>query len=209
VTVRVWFGHTFACGRRSVPSYRGEHALVCEQCMPEWAPRCALCGEGAPRLGVDAEGYRHHAFHYLCGACRARVLRAGDARSRRAAVTARRLETLLSHHEGLHVDEVARRRVSVRGEVDGRAVWVTLRDSSREGELERFVVRVGLAASVTLEPVAWVSALRVAPCSGSPRRVIDRGEWLWAGFRHLGNADLLHVIDVMCDAAARAERAVR
>lgn len=204
-----WFGHTGACGLRSVPSYRGEHALVCERCMPVTVPRCALCGAAAPSLGLDEEGYRHHAFHHLCGACRARVLRAGDARARRAAVTARRLETLLSRHEGLHVDELTRRRVSVRGEIDGRAVWVTLRDSSREGELERFVVRVGLAASVTLEPVAWVSALRVAPCRGSPQRVVDRGEWLRAGFRHLGNADLLHALDVMLDAADRAERAAK
>lgn len=209
MSVLFWFGHTLACGRRSVPSYRGEHALVCEQCMPGTVPSCAFCGEAAPSCGVDLEGYRHHEFHFLCGECRARVLRAGSGRARRAAVTARRLETLLSRHEGLYVDDLARRRVSVRGEIEGRAVWVTLRESSREGELERFVVRVGLSASVPLEPVAWVSALRVAPCIGSPQRVVDRGEWLRAGFRHLGNADLLHVLDVMLDAADRAERAAQ
>lgn len=203
-----WFGHESRCALRAVPSYRGDHALVCERCMPSVVPRCSLCGEAAPSLGVDDEGYRHHAFHHLCAACRARVLRSGEARSRRAAVTSRRLETLLSRHAGLHVDELARRRVSVRGAIDGREVWVTLKDSAREGEVERFVVRVGLPAHVPLEAVAWVSALRVSPV-GSPERVIDRGAWLRAGFRHLGNADLLHVLDVMLDAADRAERAMR
>jgi hypothetical protein len=175
--------------------------------MSAFVPRCGLCREVAPSLGVDPEGYRHHAFHYLCASCRARVLAAGEARARRSAVTARRLETLLSRHEGLYVDQLARRRVSVRGEIDGRAVWVTIRDSARVYESERFVVRVALPTEVTLEAVAWVSGLRVQPCRGSPKRVVDRGTWLWAGFRHLGNADLLHVLDVMLDAADRAERA--
>lgn len=175
--------------------------------MPELSPRCPLCGARAAVIAHDDEGFRHHAFHYLCHACRARVLAAGDARSRRAAVTARRVEALLATHPELRMDEVARRRVSVRGEVAGRAVWITVRDSARQGEAERFVVRVALGASIALDPEAWVSALRQRPCEGSPKRVTDDGSWLWCGFRHLGRADLLHAIEAMCDAAERAERA--
>lgn len=181
--------------------------------MPELTPRCPLCREPARVVDVDDEGFRHHASHYLCAACRARVLAAGDARSRRAAVTARRLATLSSKHPALHVEDVARRRVGLCGvierEAGPRAAWVTLRDSARQGEAERFVIRVALAATIVLEPVAWTDALRVAPCAGWPKRVVDRGSWLSCGFRHLGNADLLHVIDVMCDAVERAERSAR
>jgi hypothetical protein len=209
--VLYWFGHRGTCDRGAVvPRYDGDDALVCERCMSDLVPRCALCDAAARVVTIDDEGFRHHAFHYLCAPCRARVLAAGDARARRAAVTARRVEALLAAHPGLHVDEMARRRASVRGSVarerGTRAAWITVRDSARASEAERFVVRVGLAEAVVLEPVVWVSALRVAPCAGSPKRVVDRGSWLWCGFRHLGNADLLHVLDVMCDAAERAER---
>ncbi len=177
--------------------------------MPSLVLRCAFCGVCAPVLRVE-DGFRHHAFHYLCGTCRTRVLAAGDARARRAAVTSRRVELLLERFPGLHIDEVARRRVSLRGELrhgehPARGAWITVRDSARESEAERFVVRVALSQEVVLEPTAWPAALRVAPCAGSPRRVVDRGSWLWCGFRHLGNGDLLHVIEVMCDAATSAE----
>ena len=207
-----WFGHTARCASPRVPSYRGDHALVCERCMPDVVLRCALCDVLAPVVGIDDEGFRHHAFHYLCVSCQARVLSAGDARARRAAVTARRVDTLLAAHPGLHVEQVARRRVSLRGTVERaqqrREVWISLRDSARQSEAERFVVRVALAETITLQPITWSGAMDVVPCEGSPKRVVDRGSWVWCGFRHLGNAELLRVIDVMCDAVERAERAV-
>jgi hypothetical protein len=188
---------------------RGDHALVCERCMPSVVPRCSLCGEAAPSLGVDDEGYRHHAFHHLCAACRARVLRSGEARSRRAAVTSRRLETLLSRHAGLHVGR-ARASSRLRARRDRWSGGVGHAEGTRHAKARwsDSSCAWGLPAHVPLEAVAWVSALRVSPV-GSPERVIDRGAWLRAGFRHLGNADLLHVLDVMLDAADRAERAMR
>ena len=207
-----WFGHAAHCASQRVPSHRGDHALVCARCMPDFMPRCALCEGLAPVVGIDDEGFRHHEFHYLCVACRARVLAAGDARARRAAVTARRVDTLLAAYPRLHIEEIARRRVSLRGTVErpqqARAVWISVRDSARQSEAERFVVRVALAETIALQPISWIGASGVVPCAGSPKRVVDRGSWVWCGFRHLGNAELLRVIDLVCDAVERAERAV-
>ena len=200
-----WFGHRAGCASLGVvPRYRGDDALVCEACMPELVPRCPLCGLDAPVVGRE-DGFRHHAFHYLCLPCRQRVLTAGEARARRAAVTHRRVETLLRAYEGLYIDELAARRVCVRGSVEGRSVWITVRDAARQYECERFVVRVQLRHDAPLDAAAVRGLLRVTPCEGSPKRVTDRGEWLWAGFRHLGNADLLHALDVLLAVARDAE----
>jgi hypothetical protein len=172
--------------------------------MGELVPRCPMCGLEASLLG-SANGFRHFSFHYLCPDCRQRVLAAGDARSRRMQVTARRVETLFSRFEGLYIEERAAHRASVRGLVEQRRVWVTIKDAARQGECERFVVRVELGHNHTDDAPFAIAELSAKACRGSPRRVTDDGHWLWAGFRHLGNKDIIHVVEVMCAAAARIE----
>lgn len=168
--------------------------------MPEYAPACSICETASARLGWQGD-FRVYSFWYLCEACRARVLQGGNARERRAAVRERRVATLLGRHPALYVDETAPRRSSLRGRVHGQEVRITIRDSARQYESARFVIRVE-TQRYKLGGAAPLPPFRIAPCDRGVTIVKDHdGTWLSVGFSHLGNADILHVLDVLCAAA--------
>jgi hypothetical protein len=203
-----WFGHTADCRRgHEVPKYRGPDALVCDACMPEHVPTCPMCGAPAPLRGVR-DGYRHHTFWSLCPACVAKVQAAGPWRLRRARAIEARIGALQQRFPQLYAVEMARQRVVLGGDVDGRPVRVTLRIAAREGEDERYVLRAAIAG---VQPEVGREALRLAPelieqlSRRSPSVTKDAHRWLRIAFLHLGKLDIVRALEGLIETAARID----
>jgi hypothetical protein len=202
-----WFGHRSGCPSPIVPEYRGEAALVCAACMPEVVPRCPLCGALAKELSREG-GFIHYEFWYLCPGCVERVRAAGPWKLRRARANQARVEALQERFAELSIIEAARRRVVLGGEVEGRAVRLTLKIAARQGEEERFIFRVALRSSratVEREELGLEEELERRLSRKSPSIVVDRQRWLRLGFRHLGKLDTVRVVEAMLEATARME----
>lgn len=177
--------------------------------MPEVRLSCSLCGRDAPRIEVD-DDYAVHAFGYLCDRCVDAVRRAGPAPLRRARATEARVAALLAAHEGLSIEARARRRVTVGGSVAGRRVRITLRDSAREGESERFVLRVELVVrqrAVTREELTLAPDLDRLLAPSAPSVTTDGFRHLRVAFSHLGKTDLLDALDALMAVCARLDAA--
>jgi hypothetical protein len=115
------------------------------------------------------------------------------------------VEAVVERHPGLAVEEVAPRRVTIGGEVGGRAVRLTLKIAAREGDDERYVVRVALQRERPIGPIALADldprlARLVARKGATVTR--DDHQWLRVGFRVLGKVDLLDAVDALGAAAA-------
>lgn len=208
VPVLHWFGHRAQCATPVIPSYRGEDALVCARCMPDFVPRCAICERPASALGV-MDGFAHYAFWYLCPECVARVRAAGHWKMRRASANQARVDALKARFPELHVVETAPRRIALGGEIRGRAVSITLKIAARQGESERYVVRVALRVpreTVERAELAIDEGLVARLVRGSPSITVERYRWLRLAFRHLGKLDVLRVLEGMLDTADRLER---
>lgn len=175
--------------------------------MPDVVLTCATCERRARVLGV-VDDFTHYEFWYLCPECVARVRAAGPWKIRRAKANQARVEALKERFPGLHVAETAPRRVALGGEIEGRPVSFTLKIAAREGESERYVLRVALRlprSKIERADLAIDESLAVRLCTGSPSIIIDRCRWLRLGFRHLGKLDMLRVVEGMIATAERLD----
>jgi hypothetical protein len=210
VSVLHWFGHRAQCVNAAIPSYRGERALVCAQCMLDFVPQCAICKCPAMALGVS-DGFAHYEFWYLCPTCMAQVQAAGHWKIRRAQANQARVDALMERFPQLSVTETAPRRIVVGGEIAERSVRITLKIAARQGESERYVFRVSLrSARKTVErsELAMDEDLIARLVFGSPTISIERIRWLRLGFLHLGKLDVLRVLEGMINTAEKFDRPI-
>ena len=196
--IQHWYGHLPGCLNPVIPAYRGPELLVCTSCMPDReAPTCLKCGVVACRTG-PVEGFVHYAFTGFCPACVAKIRAAGPPRERRIRANQARVDALMERFPALEVTERARNRTQLDGIVEGRAVWLTIRVSTRGDSDERYVFRVELHEPVTTVDKADLrleSRLLELLSHDSPKITVNRHRWLHAGFRHLGKLDTVWVLE--------------
>jgi len=165
-----------------------------------------MCGADAAYLG-DVDGFATFAHGALCDRCVRNVLAAGSAPVRRARTTQARVDVVLAAYPDLIIEERARRRVTIGGSILGRPVRFTFRDSAREGESERFVLRAAFAGErgIDKSDLRLFSSLieRLAP--GSPSIATEDFRHVRIAFRHLGRRDTLHAIDGLIASVASLE----
>jgi hypothetical protein len=96
----------------------------------------------------------------------------------------------------------ARRRTVVEGAIDGRAVRITLKIASREGDDERYVFRVAIhrfdgqkQGPIARTDLKLADRFRDQLSRRSPSISTDEHRWLRVAFRHLGKLDVLTVLD--------------
>ena len=176
--------------------------------MPDFVPHCEICKRPASALGVS-DGFTRYEFWYLCHACVARVQAAGPWKIRRALANQARVDALKARFPELYVAETAPRRIALAGGIEGRAVSITLKIAAREGEDERYVLRVALrSARETIERSGLASDedLIAQLTPGTPSITTDRCRWLRLGFLHLGKLDMVRALEGLIDTAERLDR---
>src|SRR5262245_29709476 len=136
-----WGGTYFhRCLRQPPERSYWTHWMVCEACLPDFAPACSLCGSVSP-TAYARDGFRAHVWGKFCPSCVTRVREAGPWKERRAIANGARAQALCQRFPSL-MTIIRARTTHVEGDVRGRAVHVRLRIAAREGESERFIFHV-------------------------------------------------------------------